>query len=151
MRSAEGGAGCFVDGGKGVRSLGTVRVAALRGVTFAARPRLGKWDYRLAFVDRDDQAFDLPVTDLAFRYFLDMVRDQDGLSPVHISRNVCDRLCEADALYLRIGLARGFGPTPDRCHLQINGVYSFPDYLDGCCFADLVPPRPDLDLSDVPF
>ena len=42
-------------------------------------------------------------------------------------------------VFLRIGLAR---PTweihPHCCFLQINAVYSFPDYLDGRCFVDFL-------------
>jgi hypothetical protein len=30
----------------------------------------------------------------------------------------------------------GIGQFPDRCYLQVNGVYSDPDYLGGRCFAD---------------
>jgi hypothetical protein len=39
-------------------------------------------------------------------------------------------------VFLRIGLARGWEKFPDRCYLQVTGVYSFPDYLGGRCFAD---------------
>lgn len=41
-------------------------------------------------------------------------------------------------VYLRIGLARGWKKYPDRCFLQITGVYTFPDYLDGKIFADFI-------------
>jgi len=37
-------------------------------------------------------------------------------------------------------LARGWERYPDRCYVQITGVYSFPDYLSGRCFADFAPP-----------
>jgi len=42
-------------------------------------------------------------------------------------------------VFLRIGLARGWDMYPDRCFLQITGIYSFPDYLDGRTFADFAP------------
>lgn len=64
-----------------------------------------------------------------------------------------ETLRAAERVYLRVGLARGFGDAEvRRCHLQINGVYAFPDYLGGRCFADfresaLAP----VDLSEVPF
>ena len=42
--------------------------------------------------------------------------------------------------------------NPDRCHLQITGVYSFPDYLDGKCFADFSPkPRNATPDVEMPF
>jgi hypothetical protein len=25
------------------------------------------------------------------------------------------------------------------CYLQVNGIYTFPDYLEGKCFADFLP------------
>jgi len=34
-----------------------------------------------------------------------------------------------------IGLTR---PYEGWCWLQVNGVYIFPDYLEGRCFADFV-------------
>jgi len=48
-------------------------------------------------------------------------------------------LRNADRLYLRIGLTRGWGEYRDRRFLQITGVHSVPDYLDGRCFADFAP------------
>jgi len=143
--------GAFVAGGQGRRSLGTVRVAELCAATFAPRPQRGTWHYRLTFVDGTDQIYNLPVTDLANRSFLDTLRDQEKLSPPQVSRHLLEALRGADDLYLRVGLARGWGEHPDRCHLQINGVYPFPDYLGGRCSADFAPPPPELDLSRVPF
>ncbi len=143
--------GAFVAGGSGMRSLGTIRVAEVRTVTYSFRPRFGKWNHRLTFVDDDDQTYNLPVTDLAYRYFLDLLRDGEDLSPGQVARHLHQVLGEAEDLYLRIGLARGWGDHPDRCHLQINGVYTFPDFLDGRCSVDLAPRPPALDLSDVPF
>jgi hypothetical protein len=42
------------------------------------------------------------------------------------------------AVYLRIGLARGWEKYPDRCYLQVTGIYSFPDYLGGKTLCDFV-------------
>jgi hypothetical protein len=40
-------------------------------------------------------------------------------------------------------LARGFTGNwrkfPDRCYLQITGIYTFPDYLKGSTFVDFKP------------
>ena len=43
------------------------------------------------------------------------------------------KLREAE-VYLRLGLARAY--PKNQCYLQVTGVYSFPDYLDGRNFAD---------------
>ncbi len=143
--------GWFVRAGEGERSLGTVRPEGVVNVTFAFRPERGRWEYRLAFGDADGRVYNLAVTDLAFRYFLDHLCDEQRLTPGQAGRRLLTALQGAERLYLRVGLARG-GHHPDRCYLQINGVYSFPDYLDGRCFADLVPAsRYEVDLSNVPF
>lgn len=143
--------GWFVRAGEGNRSLGTISPSGITGVTFAPRPHWGRWDYRLSFADRNGRNYNLSVTDLAYRYFLDHLRD-GGLTPPQVARRIMSTLRSAEHLYLRIGLGRAWGEGRDRCHLQINGVYPFPDYLDGRCFADLAPAtRAPVDLSDVPF
>jgi len=52
------------------------------------------------------------------------------------------KVLQATRVYLRIGLARHWKRFPDRCFLQITGVYSFPDYLGGRCHADFPSPSP---------
>jgi len=79
----------------------------------------------------------LSVTDLAWRYYCDRKREQGG-EPGEI----CSRLTSAlksSMVFLRIGLARGWEKFPDRCYLQITGVHTVPDYLQGKTFADLGP------------
>lgn len=145
--------GWFVRAGEGDRSLGTVRAADVLAVTYHVRPERGTWAYRLTFDDATGRRYNLAVTDLAYRYFLDSLREEAGMAPPAVARRVLATLREAESVFLRVGLARGWaGEGERRCHLQINGVYSVPDYLDGRCFADfrqsaLAP----LDLSGVPF
>jgi hypothetical protein len=109
--------------------------------------RHGKGVYRLQFEDEAGERFQLPVTDLAFRMYLDALVARDGLSPPAAARHVGQRLKTADDVFLRLGLTRPWEEHPDRCQLQINGVYTFPDYLDGRCFADFIE-RPTV---EVPF
>lgn len=126
--------GYFIRESEGNRSLGTVRVHQIERVIHASYD--GRLDYRIGFMDDAEEEYRLKVTDLAFRYFVDYLRVRQGLSFEGISRRLTD-LFEERIVYLRIGLAR---PTwdlhPHCCYLQINGVYSFPDYLEGKCFAD---------------
>jgi hypothetical protein len=142
--------GWFIKSGQGIRSLGTVRVASVERVTYVSRPD-GRWDYRIAFTDAAATKYRLAVTDLAFRCYLDHARKQEGLPPDKAADRLTGMLQEA-VPYLRIGLARGWDKYPDRCHLQITGVYSFPDYLGGKCFADFIlhPQKAQADV-DVPF
>ena len=127
----------YVHAGEGSRSLGTVRPGEVVEVSYKPKAE-GKWDYRMSFTDGAGETYRLAVTDLAFRYCLDHLRTCEGMTP----RGVEDRLMSilADAqVFLRIGLARGWDRHPDRCHLQITGVHTFPDYLGGRCYADLAP------------
>ena len=139
--------GTYVLAGAGRRSLGTIAVERVADVTYSPRP-MGKWDYRLAFTDLAGQRYRLAVTDLAFRYLLDRWRLHDGLEPSAAARRLTSGL-RAAQVFLRVGLARGWERHPDRCYVQITGVYSFPDYLEGRCFADLDPMAYSAD--DVPF
>jgi hypothetical protein len=125
--------GWFITAGQGTRSLGTVK-ANVERVTYTLHPD-GRWDYRIAFADNIGALYRLAVTDLAFRCYLDHTRTQQGVQPDKAAKHLTE-LFQAATLFLRIGLARGWEKYPDRCHLQITGVYSFPDYLDGKCFAD---------------
>jgi hypothetical protein len=142
--------GWFVRAGEGTRSLGTIKVAQIEKVAYTARPD-GRWDYRIAFADGIGAHYRLAVTDLAFRCYLDYARQHEGIQPDKAATYLTTFLQDA-TVYLRIGLARGWDKYPDRCHLQITGVYSFPDYLDGKCFADFQPQakKPAAEI-EVPF
>ena len=142
--------GWFIKAGQGMRSLGTIKVALVEKVGYTCRPN-GRWDYRIAFTDGAQTQYRLAVTDLAFRCYLDHARQHEGEAPDKAAERLTNLLQEA-TLYLRIGLARGWEKYPDRCHLQITGVYSFRDYLDGKCFADFNPtPRNTVPDVEVPF
>lgn len=145
----------WVTAGTGVRSLGTIQPSRVVGVVLAPKVARNGWDYRIAFDDVASDRYDLAVTDLAFRFALDHRRDWDGQSPSEIADTTLNTLQAAKALFLRIGLTRGFPDRPDRCYLQITGVYSFPDYLGGRCFADFPAYQERLsrrnNLDGVPF
>jgi hypothetical protein len=129
--------GHFILAGDGARSLGTVRVKRLEEVQFSPGTN-GRWQYRLGFTDQSGQPYRLPVTDLAFRSYLDYLRDRRVVPPMSVAHRLTTIL-QKNPVFLRIGLARGWERHPDRCYVQITGVYSFPDYLSGRCFADFTP------------
>lgn len=131
-------AGAYILAGEGTRSLGTIRVAQMDEVQFNPLEN-GRRNYRLVFVDGENQRYRLPVTDLAFRTHLDYLHDQYGMPYAAIAQSLTRTLQQIPVI-LRIGLARGWERFPDRCYLQITGVYSSPDYLSGRCFADFAPP-----------
>ncbi len=128
------GPGWYIPAGQGNRSLGTISPQRVWEVHLVQRES-GRWDYRLAFTDRSGHRYSLAVTDLAFRRFLDYRTAHDGLSVEEASEHLT-RVLQQSRVFLRIGLARPWEQFPDRCYLQITGVYSFPDYLSGRSFAD---------------
>lgn len=115
--------GRYVRAGEGTRSLGTIEPRRVHAIRYAHYPERGRWDYRLRFADGAGEEFQLAVVDLAFRRTLDGLRD-DGHSPAEAAAIVRETLL-GQAVYLRIGLARGWERHPDRCYLQITGVYGF--------------------------
>lgn len=126
--------GWYVMAGEGARSLGTIIPQEVMGVYYTLKHD-GLWNYRLWFRDGADSEYYLSVSDLAFRYFLDDLRTHEQLQPEAIAEHVTAMLQQSEVV-LRIGLARGWAKYPDRCFVQITGVYTFPDYLDGRCFDD---------------
>jgi hypothetical protein len=120
-----GGWGRFVRAGEGRRSLGTVKAAAIRAVRYRYYSEHDRWDYRLHFVDASGEEFQLAVVALDFRRRLDAMRD-GGVPSARIGPAVQASLQE-QTVYLRIGLARGWDKHPDRCYLQVTGVYGFDD------------------------
>ncbi|MXX52918.1 MAG: hypothetical protein F4Z35_02920 [Dehalococcoidia bacterium] len=82
-----------------------------------------------------------PVNDLAFRrvysqlltHLSDKSDEFDEFDYFRASESLKRKLARANRTYLRIGLARPakIGDYPETCWVQVTGVYTFPDYLDG--------------------
>lgn len=140
----------YTDTGIGNRSLGTIRPRSVRFVRYQLNER-GNWECHITFTDQAGIEYKLPVTDLSFRYYLDFLRDQEHQSTGSIGLQMQQILNHPTTIF-RIGLTRGFNPDrnqpQDRCYLQITGVYTFPDYLEGRCFADFPPQQPE---EEIPF
>lgn len=128
--------GYYVQAGQGVRSLGTVRPAEITDLIYEPKAN-GKWDYRIVFNDQAAQTYRLAVTDLAYRCYLDYGRVEVGY-PLDDLIPRLTGIFNQRTTFLRIGLARLWERFPDRCYLQVTGIYTLPDYLRGRCFADFV-------------
>jgi hypothetical protein len=120
---------------QGPRSLGTIQPAEVLEAKYDAGEEEGTWDYRLSFLDGQNERYRLKITDLTWHYYCDSLRGEE-CQPGQIADRLTEKL-HASKVYLRIGLARGWKKFPERCYLQINGIYTFPDYLEGKTFADL--------------
>ena len=120
---ATGAWGRWVLTGQGARSLGTVKASEVEEVVYRRLADRGRWEYRVRFRDGAGEVYQLAVVDLAFRRQLDLLRDS-GLTPEAASAAMLEGL-RGQRVYLRVGLARGWDKHPDRCYLQLTGVYGF--------------------------
>jgi hypothetical protein len=120
--------------GTGTRSLGTLKPRLVHTVDFkTVFYEKEKRDYRMSFVDESEQYFyGIKINDLNFQSYVDYLQRRKKLSPEAISEKMTKMLRRAH-LWLRLGLTR---PYNNWCWIQITGIYTFPDYLEGQCFAD---------------
>jgi hypothetical protein len=128
--------------GTGARSLGTICPRSINYFEhIPSRFDSGKFDYRLGFTDQSGENFEeIPITDLALRCYVDHLRVRQAVSPNKITTLLSNTFSEGEN-WLRLGLTRPFQKTEKEaqwCFLQVNGIYTFPDYLDGRCFADFL-------------
>jgi hypothetical protein len=106
--------------------------------------KLTEWNkklkYKLSFQDVN-YTFERPVSDLAFRELCFKKIIIDKYPSSDINGEINDLLKQSDRVYLRLGLARPW-IRPDtiepKCYLQVTGIYTFPDYLQGKTFADFL-------------
>jgi hypothetical protein len=133
------GPGHYVLDCTGSRSLGTIQPQAILDVLYEPGEDEGVWSYRLAFIDNHDELYRLKITDLTWNYYCASLRGEDD-DPAQIAARLTQVLCSGK-VYLRIGLSRGWKKFPGRCYLQINAIYTFPDYLEGKTFADFAAPH----------
>ena len=128
--------GHSVADGIGPRSVGTVRPKTVHQI-FYEQGEDNAWNYRLGLYDPSDTYYRLKITDLTWNYYCNSRRSAER-DPAAIADELT-QLLKHTTVYLRIGLSRGWAKFPDRCFLQVNGVYTFPDYLQGKTFAEFAP------------
>ncbi len=125
----------FVKTGTGDRSLGLIRPNIITKFIYKQMPSC--WDFRLSFTDQTETEYRIKIVDLSFQTFVDYKRICQNLSCEQIQTFILDQIFNQPEVFLRIGLARGWANYPDRCYLQITGVYTFPDYLHDTSFQVL--------------
>ncbi len=130
--------GFYILKGQGSRSLGTVLVEHLYEASYQYFEK--SWDCRLRFQDCSGESYTLKVKDLTLCAYLDYLRERERNSCEEIGKRLLHELCTKPCC-LRVGLARGWARFPERCYLQITGVFTAPDYLQGRWFADFAAPR----------
>ena len=122
---------------QGERSLGTLKPETIIEAVYEAGVEK-TWDYRLKFADQAGNIYRLKITDLTWQYHCTHLRSAEH-TPIVIASELTKMLQSSDQVYLRIGLARGWKKFPERCYLQITGIYTFPDYLQVKTFVYLKP------------
>jgi len=127
------GPGRYVKEGMGVRSLGTLLPSQIEQVIYE-QGEDRTWDYRLRFSDAHE-IYGLKIVDLTWHYYCDCLRGQ-GSEPLEIADRLTNMLRTRE-VFVRIGLSRGWAKFPGRCYLQITGIHTLPDYLEGRTFIDL--------------
>jgi len=129
--------GKWVKPGSATRSIATLSKASISNVQLPERE--GKLRYRLSFRDITRNLFDCPISDLAFRELIYREVKKNNRPRSDVSSELTNILKRVDRIYLRLGLARPFkrsAAEEPRCYLQVTGVHTFPDYLQGKTFAD---------------
>ncbi len=117
--------------GTGERSLGTLKPVSVDGLRYKTHEQRER-QYRLEFTDASGEKFDLPITDLTFNTYIERLK-ANGLTLNYIMDLLLDRLQRSET-WLRLGLTR---PWNDWHWIQVNGVYTLPDYLVGKSFVHL--------------
>jgi hypothetical protein len=127
--------------GEGERSLVTIKLNT--PPTFYCRPKSDdnpELEYRVNFTDGADITYKwLPITDLTLRTYVEYMRAVEHVSPGQTSYRLSKFFEHAD-VYIRLGITRSYRKSSwdqPKCYLQVNGIYSFPDYLRGRTLADL--------------
>ena len=136
LEQADGQIAYFIRQGTGQRSLGTITVNKL--INFSYRFINNNWDYRLTFTDDSNKRFSIKIVDLKFQTYVNHQRICRGLTCEQIRNTLMDKIKKCEDVYLRIGLARGWAQFPERCYLQITGVFPFPNFFPSHSFHDLL-------------
>jgi hypothetical protein len=117
----------------GLRSVGTIRVKSFQYFRYEIVERRDgtKEAYRLGFRDESGEDYaELNITDLNFRYYFHHLLNTHS---AHDASQIIETYLKKTGGYVRIGLTR---PWEGRLWLQVNGIYTFPDYANGMCFMD---------------
>jgi hypothetical protein len=90
----------------------------------------------LSFTDESGIEYRLKAVDLTFQTYVDHLRVCHKLSVEEVEIYVNNQIFSHHDIYMRVGLARGWANYPDRCFLQITGIFTFPEYLENHCFQE---------------
>ena len=116
--------------GTGKRSLGTLKPRKIDEIYQRVGRSKTRAQFRLKFQD-DNADFDFPINDFTLIRYIERLQ-KNGISIDYAMALLSDRFHRSET-WLRVGLTRNFFGWH---WIQINGIYTFPDYLAGQSFAD---------------
>jgi len=119
--------------GTNTRSIATLSGAKIVGIQLAER----SVKPRITFIDKTNHQYCRPSSDLTLWnrcYF--QVRKKH-VNPDTVIKELLIAFSNSKRLYLRLGLARPW-KKDNQCWMQVTGVYTFPDYLQGKTFLDVL-------------
>lgn len=123
----------FVRAGSGTCSLVTIQTRGEVQVQLLEKEGKPKW--RLVFCDVANHEYNLPITDLTWIYFAAVQQRYGGADVPALERRL-NRILQKEEVFVRLGLAREYPRGSHQCWLQVNAIYTFPDYLEGRTFAE---------------
>jgi hypothetical protein len=118
-----------IPAGSGTHSLGTLQSPTIEEITYRGRPDREQ-QLRLVFRDSIGVRFDLPINDLNLISYVNCLHKTMSLE--FILKILTHQFTQADHIWLRLGLTR---PFEGWCWVQVNGIFTIPDYLNDYCYA----------------
>jgi hypothetical protein len=118
-----------IPAGSGTHSLGTLQSPTIKKIAVRGRPDREQ-QLRLIFFDSTGERFDLPINDLNFISYVECLHR--AMSLEFILNILTHQFIQADHVWLRLGLTR---PFEGWCWVQVNGIFTIPDYLNSLCYA----------------
>ncbi|MFC1861314.1 hypothetical protein ACFLYL_03465 [Chloroflexota bacterium] len=117
--------------GSNTRSIGTLSRAKIMDIELTG----GSVKPRISFADSSNHEYCRPVNDLTLWNRCYSRVKRQGNDPNEVAQELVTLFQNADRIYMRLGLARPW-EQDNKCWLQITGVHTFPDYLQGKTFTD---------------
>jgi hypothetical protein len=119
--------------GTNTRSIATLSGARIIDIELTGR----SIKPRITFVDNNNHTYCRPASDLTLWNRCYFQVKKQSKNHIKIAEELVTLFQNSKRLYLRLGLARAW-EKDNKCWLQVTGIYTFPDYLQGKTFADFL-------------
>ncbi|MCU0496888.1 MAG: hypothetical protein MUF87_06005 [Anaerolineae bacterium] len=118
--------------GNGACSLGVIKPVSVQSVEFKFLELYQKQGYKISFTDGQGERYqDITITDLSLQTYV-KAQHANG-KPFDQIALALQQIFSTTPIWLCLGLTREY---QGHHWLQVSGIYTEPDYLEGRCFAD---------------